>query len=203
MFLNIWELRTASVKPWVCAVEPLRTLRSCRCLLSSGVFCPQVVYSSSARELKVETVKPDTPEKEEDDIDIDAIWETRMMMLFLCCGFDSRCPVRPKWLALPSFTYPLPSRLCPPQPPTLLCFVAWLNIALYLLHINSVILRCIHVFSWWNEVALGILIMGVWGSFWLHIFLLLFVFFFLVPVFFQSIKNECFAIQHTWLFVFL
>uniref|UniRef100_A0A3P8S119 Eukaryotic translation initiation factor 5 n=1 Tax=Amphiprion percula TaxID=161767 RepID=A0A3P8S119_AMPPE len=33
----------------------------------------EVVYSSSARELKVETVKPDTPEKEEDDIDIDAI----------------------------------------------------------------------------------------------------------------------------------
>lgn len=46
------------------------------------------MYSSSARELKVETVKPDTPEKEEDDIDIDAIWET-LMMLFLCCGFDS------------------------------------------------------------------------------------------------------------------
>ncbi|KAM8916457.1 eukaryotic translation initiation factor 5 [Spinachia spinachia] len=33
----------------------------------------EVVYSSSARELKVETVKPDAPEKEEDDIDIDAI----------------------------------------------------------------------------------------------------------------------------------
>ncbi|XP_040055330.1 eukaryotic translation initiation factor 5 [Gasterosteus aculeatus] len=33
----------------------------------------EVVYSSSARELRVETVKPDTPEKEEDDIDIDAI----------------------------------------------------------------------------------------------------------------------------------
>uniref|UniRef100_A0A8C5HRC3 Eukaryotic translation initiation factor 5 n=1 Tax=Gouania willdenowi TaxID=441366 RepID=A0A8C5HRC3_GOUWI len=33
----------------------------------------EVVYSPSARELKVETVKPDTPEKEEDDIDIDAI----------------------------------------------------------------------------------------------------------------------------------
>uniref|UniRef100_A0A3Q3KHM8 Eukaryotic translation initiation factor 5 n=1 Tax=Mastacembelus armatus TaxID=205130 RepID=A0A3Q3KHM8_9TELE len=33
----------------------------------------EVVYSSSARELKVETVKPHTPEKEDDDIDIDAI----------------------------------------------------------------------------------------------------------------------------------
>ncbi|XP_054470403.1 eukaryotic translation initiation factor 5 [Anoplopoma fimbria] len=33
----------------------------------------EVVYSPSARELRVETVKPDTPEKEEDDIDIDAI----------------------------------------------------------------------------------------------------------------------------------
>ncbi|KAA8589316.1 hypothetical protein FQN60_012681 [Etheostoma spectabile] len=33
----------------------------------------EVVYSPSARELKVETVKPDKPEKEEDDIDIDAI----------------------------------------------------------------------------------------------------------------------------------
>uniref|UniRef100_A0A3Q2EFH2 Eukaryotic translation initiation factor 5 n=1 Tax=Cyprinodon variegatus TaxID=28743 RepID=A0A3Q2EFH2_CYPVA len=33
----------------------------------------EVVYSQSARELKVETVKPETPEKEEDDIDIDAI----------------------------------------------------------------------------------------------------------------------------------
>ncbi|XP_019960341.1 eukaryotic translation initiation factor 5 isoform X1 [Paralichthys olivaceus] len=33
----------------------------------------EVVYSSSARELKVETVKKDTPEKEEDDLDIDAI----------------------------------------------------------------------------------------------------------------------------------
>uniref|UniRef100_A0A665X1R2 Eukaryotic translation initiation factor 5 n=1 Tax=Echeneis naucrates TaxID=173247 RepID=A0A665X1R2_ECHNA len=32
-----------------------------------------VVYSSSARELKVETVKPNAPEKEEEDIDIDAI----------------------------------------------------------------------------------------------------------------------------------
>lgn len=40
---------------------------------NGGVVCPQVVYSSSARELKVETVKPDTPEKEEEDIDIDAI----------------------------------------------------------------------------------------------------------------------------------
>lgn len=43
--------------------------------IKPGVICPQVVYSSSARELKVETVKPDTPEKEEDDIDIDAIWD--------------------------------------------------------------------------------------------------------------------------------
>ncbi|XP_068456083.1 eukaryotic translation initiation factor 5 [Clinocottus analis] len=33
----------------------------------------EVVYSPSARELRVETVKPDAPEKEEDDIDIDAI----------------------------------------------------------------------------------------------------------------------------------
>lgn len=33
----------------------------------------EVVYSSSARELKVETVKPDKPEKDEEDIDIDAI----------------------------------------------------------------------------------------------------------------------------------
>ncbi|XP_034433391.1 eukaryotic translation initiation factor 5 [Hippoglossus hippoglossus] len=33
----------------------------------------EVVYSSSARELKVETVKTDAPEKEEDDLDIDAI----------------------------------------------------------------------------------------------------------------------------------
>ncbi|XP_068195852.1 eukaryotic translation initiation factor 5 [Antennarius striatus] len=33
----------------------------------------EVVYSPSARELKMETVKPDTPDKEEDDIDIDAI----------------------------------------------------------------------------------------------------------------------------------
>uniref|UniRef100_A0A665X261 Eukaryotic translation initiation factor 5 n=1 Tax=Echeneis naucrates TaxID=173247 RepID=A0A665X261_ECHNA len=33
----------------------------------------EVVYSSSARELKVETVKPNAPEKEEEDIDIDAI----------------------------------------------------------------------------------------------------------------------------------
>ncbi|XP_046905317.1 eukaryotic translation initiation factor 5-like [Hypomesus transpacificus] len=33
----------------------------------------EVVYSSSARELKVETVKPDKPNKEEEDIDIDAI----------------------------------------------------------------------------------------------------------------------------------
>lgn len=41
----------------------------------------QVVYSSSARELKVETVKAETPEKEEDDIDIDAIWETGLMMI--------------------------------------------------------------------------------------------------------------------------
>ncbi|XP_061158017.1 eukaryotic translation initiation factor 5 isoform X2 [Syngnathus typhle] len=33
----------------------------------------EVVYSSSARELKVETVKVDKPEKEDEDIDIDAI----------------------------------------------------------------------------------------------------------------------------------
>lgn len=81
----------------------------------TAVFCPQVVYSSSARALKMETVKPDKPEKEEDDIDIDAIWETRMMkiiMLFLCCGFDSQCPLQPKWLAFPSFTHPTP----PPHP---------------------------------------------------------------------------------------
>lgn len=36
-------------------------------------LCPQVVYSPSARELKMETVKPEASEKEEDDIDIDAI----------------------------------------------------------------------------------------------------------------------------------
>lgn len=34
---------------------------------------PQVVYSPSAHELKMETVKPAASEKEEDDIDIDAI----------------------------------------------------------------------------------------------------------------------------------
>lgn len=39
----------------------------------SCVLCPQVVYSPSARELKMETVKPEASEKEEDDIDIDAI----------------------------------------------------------------------------------------------------------------------------------
>ncbi|CAB1335305.1 unnamed protein product [Coregonus sp. 'balchen'] len=33
----------------------------------------EVVYDSSARELKVETVKPDKPDEEEDDFDIDAI----------------------------------------------------------------------------------------------------------------------------------
>uniref|UniRef100_A0A4W5NIM3 Eukaryotic translation initiation factor 5 n=1 Tax=Hucho hucho TaxID=62062 RepID=A0A4W5NIM3_9TELE len=33
----------------------------------------EVVYSSSARELKVETVKPEKPAEEEDDLDIDAI----------------------------------------------------------------------------------------------------------------------------------
>lgn len=36
-------------------------------------FYPQVVYSSSARELKMETTKPAKSEQEEDDIDIDAI----------------------------------------------------------------------------------------------------------------------------------
>lgn len=40
---------------------------------SAVIVCPQVVYSSSARELKMETVKPEASEKEEDDIDIDAI----------------------------------------------------------------------------------------------------------------------------------
>lgn len=38
--------------------------------------CTQVVYSPSARELTVETVKPeksDNKDKDEDDIDIDAI----------------------------------------------------------------------------------------------------------------------------------
>lgn len=40
---------------------------------SAVIVCPQVVYSSSARELKMETVKPAASEKEEDDIDIDAI----------------------------------------------------------------------------------------------------------------------------------
>lgn len=105
--------------------------------------CPQVVYSSSARELKVETVKPDTPEKEEDDIDIDAIWETRvMMMLFLTCGFDSRCPVLAKWLAF-SLLYYLPHHH--PSLRSLLRLVAWFNIALYLLHINAVILKCIQL----------------------------------------------------------
>lgn len=33
----------------------------------------QVVYSSSARELKMETTKPEKADKEEEDIDIDAI----------------------------------------------------------------------------------------------------------------------------------
>lgn len=42
-------------------------------MCSAVIVCPQVVYSSSARELKMETVKPAASEKEEDDIDIDAI----------------------------------------------------------------------------------------------------------------------------------
>lgn len=64
-------------------------LNVCQSAETASCFCPQVVYSSSARELKVETVKPDAPENE-DDIDIDAIWETLiiMMMLFLCCGLN-------------------------------------------------------------------------------------------------------------------
>lgn len=109
------------------------------------VSCPQVVYSSSARELKVETVKPDTPEKEEDDIDIDAIWETRVMMLFLTCGFDSRCPALAKWLAF-SLLYYLSHHQ--PSLRSLLRLVAWFNIALYLLHINAVILKCIQLMKW-------------------------------------------------------
>lgn len=104
-------------------------------------------------------------------------------------------PVPPKWLAFPPPLLTRPHPSASPLSPALLCFVAWLNIALYLLHINSVI------FLRWNEVALGILIMGVWGSFWLHI-CCFFSFVFLVPVFFQSIKNECFAIHHTRLFMF-
>lgn len=43
---------------------------------------PQVVYSPSAHELKMETVKPAAPVKEEDDIDIDAIWETWRNLFF-------------------------------------------------------------------------------------------------------------------------
>lgn len=39
---------------------------------AESVIC-QVVYSSSARELKMETTKPEKSEKEEEDIDIDAI----------------------------------------------------------------------------------------------------------------------------------
>ena len=87
----------------------------------------------------------------------------------------------------PSFTYP-PSPLHP-TPSALLCFVAWLNIALYLLHINSVI------FLRWNEVALGILIMGVWGSFWLHIccFFFFFCFFSFGPCIFPVNKEWMFC----------
>lgn len=144
----------------------------------------------------METVKPDTPEKEEDDIDIDAIWESRrwrrrrrrmmmimMLMLFLCCGFDSRCPLQPKRLAFPLLYSPNPP---PPPQPTILCFVAWLNNALYLLHINSVITRCIQLIKW---SRFGILIMGVWGSFWLHIF---FVFFCFGPYIFPVNKEWMF-----------
>lgn len=50
----------------------LRLMSSCPSF-NRVVFCLQVVYSPSARELKMETVKAETPEKEEDDIDIDAI----------------------------------------------------------------------------------------------------------------------------------
>lgn len=74
---------------------------------------PQVVYSSSARELKVETVKPETPEKEEDDIDIDAIWETRMEMTLSCVvAFTHNVLLQIKWLAFPSLT------TCSPLPPS-------------------------------------------------------------------------------------
>lgn len=65
---------------------------------SGCVFCPQVVYSSSARELKMETVKPDTPEKEEDDIDIDAIWESSLK------EEDDAFLVLWLWLTMPSTT---------------------------------------------------------------------------------------------------
>lgn len=51
-------------------------------LWSAVIVWPQVVYSSSARELKMETVKPAASEKEEDDIDIDAIWDSEELNFF-------------------------------------------------------------------------------------------------------------------------
>lgn len=133
--LTVWSVLKLS------AATGCRLCGSCKC-----VFCPQVVYSSSVDKLKVETVKPDTPEKEEDDIDIDAIWDSDDdddAFLVLWLGLTMFHLKRLGW-PVPSFTHPPP----PPALRTLLCFVAWLNIALYLLHINSVILRCIQLMKW-------------------------------------------------------
>lgn len=69
-------------------------------------------------------------------------------------------------------SWPFPLLLLTPSlpTPTILCFVAWINIVLYLLHINSS-----YVSSWQNEIGrFGIVLTA-------H-------FLFLVPIFFQSIK---------------
>lgn len=133
---------------------------------SAVVVCPQVVYSPSARELKMETVKPAASEKEEDDIDIDAIWETPRNFFF------SPCVVALNYESSQLNSWPFPLHLPTPSlpTPTILCFVAWINIVLYLLHINSS-----YVSSWQTEISrFGIVLTA-------H-------FLFLVPIFFQSIK---------------
>lgn len=66
------------------------------------------------------------------------------------------------WITSPrlnSWPFPLLS-LTPSLPtPTILCFVAWINIVLYLLHINSS-----YVSSWQNNIKVAL------GLFWLHTF---------------------------------
>lgn len=87
----------------------------------NGALCLQVVYSPSARELKMEMVKADAPEKEEDDIDIDAIWDSEEDAVFfffraVALTHDALCNL--KRLAFPLLYSPSPPRPSPPLVPT-------------------------------------------------------------------------------------
>lgn len=77
--------------------------------------------------------------------------DLRDWCFFLCCGFDSLSALYdlngwPPSVLLPALPLLFPSFL--PSHPITICFVAWPIMALFLLHINPVIIQSIKLMKW-------------------------------------------------------